>query len=123
MSHTTAALIGGPSAAVLWAPTWPMQGRVVGEPLLLRRVDWGGNGRVRGTVKVKGTPDAPVQRLVRLVREIDGVCVAQTISNANNGTYSFAGFDPGLRYTVLAYDLPGGFRAAVASGVQPEPLL
>jgi hypothetical protein len=105
-----------------FAPTWPAPVRTLDGPQMLRRVDYGGLGRVRGTVKIKGTPDAPVRRIVRLVREIDAVCVHQVFSDPITGEYEFQGFDPLQKYTVLSYDLPGGFRAAIASGVLPEPL-
>jgi hypothetical protein len=122
MSHSAAAVLEPLLGGAAFAPTWPMPGRLLPGPAVLTRVDWGGAGRIQGTVKIKGTPDAPVRRMVRLVRELDGVCVAQTLSHPSTGAYSFDGFDPAQRYTVLAYDLPGGFRAAVASGVLPEPL-
>ena len=104
-------------------PTWPAQPKVLPGAERVLRVDWGGKGRVRGTVKILGTPDAPVRRAVRLVRELDGVCVAQVISDPVTGAYEFSGFDPLQKYTVLAYDLPGGFRAAIASGVTAEPMV
>jgi hypothetical protein len=89
-------------------------------PGLVRRLTHGGFGRIAGTVKVKGTPDLAVRRRVRLIREIDAVCVAETWSDPTTGAYEFVGFDPLQRYTVLSYDGPRVFRAAVQDNVTPE---
>lgn len=99
------------SAAFFLAPT---PGRVT-------RPTYGGRGRIAGTVKIKGTPDLAVRRRVRLIREIDGVCIGETWSNASTGAYEFLGVDPALTYTVLAYDGPRVYRAAIQDGVVPEP--
>ena len=79
-----------------------------------------GIGRVRGTVKQKGTPDAPVYRKVRLVRERDGVLVRELWSNPITGAYSFDYIDELQTWTVISYDHTGAFRAVVADGQVPE---
>ena len=81
---------------------------------------WGGNGRVAGTLKVKGTPDIPVRRRVRLFRERDGFCIGETWSDATTGAYEFLYVDPTQRYTVLAYDGPRVYRATLQDNVLPE---
>jgi hypothetical protein len=93
---------------------------ITAAPGLVLRLTHGGFGRVAGTVKVKGTPDLAVRRRVRLVRERDGICVGETWSNATTGAYEFTGIDPAERYTVLSYDGPRVFRAAVQDNVTPE---
>lgn len=105
-----------------YAPTWPVVGVLTPWRNSLGMYDWGGLGRVAGDVMIKGLPDSPVSRIVRLVRELDGVCIAEQWSALPLGTYEFLGVDPLQRYTVLAYDFPGGYRAAIASGVLPEPM-
>ena len=89
---------------------------------LLRRNHWqGGNGRVRGTVAEKGTPNAPVHRKVRLFHEATGVLVAEVWSDVTTGAYSFDNIDASpQKYTVLSYDYTGAFRAVVADGQIPE---
>lgn len=82
-----------------------------------------GNGRIYGTVKIKGIPNLPVSRRVRLFREIDGLCLAETWSNAATGEYEFLGFDPAYRYTVLTYDYQQNFRAVVADNLTPEAFI
>ena len=114
------ALSDSPQAAIAFTRSWPASILAVAEPPLVSRVYWGGNGRIAGTVKVKGTPDYPVRRRVRLVREIDAVCVGERWSDASTGAYEFLGFDPAIAYTVLAYDGPRVFRASVQDGVAPE---
>lgn len=79
-----------------------------------------GRGRIAGTVKVKGTPDFPKYARVRLVRELDAICVEEVWSNGVTAEYEFAGWDETQKYTVIAYDPNGLFRATLASGVTPE---
>lgn len=89
---------------------------------LLRRNHWqGGNGRIRGTVAEKGSPNAPVHRKVRLFHEASGVLVSEVWSDATTGAYSFDNIDMSpQKYTVLSYDHTGAFRAVVADGQIPE---
>lgn len=80
----------------------------------------GGNGRVSGTVKIKGTPDYAVRRRVRLIRDRDGKMIREMWSNATTGAYQFDYVDERERYTVLAYDYAQNFRAVVADNLTPE---
>lgn len=89
-------------------------------PGLVLRLTDGGFGRIAGTVKVKGTPDIAVKRRVRLVRERDGRCIGETWSDPTTGAYEFTAIDPDQRYTVLSYDGPRVFRAAVQDNITPE---
>lgn len=84
------------------------------------RVYWGGLGKIVGTAKIKGTPNTPVHRRVRLIREVDAVCVDEQWSDPATGAYEFLGIDPALLYTVIVYDGPRVFRAAVQDAVVPE---
>lgn len=79
-----------------------------------------GVGRIAGTVKEKGTPDAPVYRKVRLIREVDGLQLREVWSHPVTGAYSFDYVDEQQLFTVLSYDHTGDFRAVVASGLTPE---
>ena len=74
-------------------------------------------GRVAGTVKEKGTPNAPVYRKVRLIREKDGLLIRELWSHPVTGAYSFNYIDELQPWTVLSYDHTGAFRAVVASGL------
>lgn len=108
--------------AVEQAPVWPTTPkRLVPEPQALLDLAYGGPGRISGTVKIKGTPDYPVSRRVRLLRERDGVCIRETWSDPLSGAYQFDGIDPAQRYTVLAYDHEHQLRAVVADNLSPEP--
>ncbi len=117
MSHTAAELVTGQLSHALFAV--PDHRTTFGGGFLLLRVGWSGLGRIAGTVKIKGTPDEPVRRRVRLVRERDAVCLDEVWSHPVTGVYEFPGIDPRERYTVLAYDGPRVFRAAVQDNVQP----
>ena len=81
---------------------------------------FGGRGRITGTAKEKGTPDAPVYRRVRLFNDRDGQCVAETWSDPATGVYVFEYINAALKYTVLSYDHTGQFRAVVADNLTPE---
>lgn len=87
---------------------------------LVYREGLSGLGRIAGTVKVEGTPDLPVRRRVRLVREIDGLCIAEAWSDAVTGAYEFLGVDPLQTYTILAYDGPRVYVVAAQDAVVPE---
>jgi hypothetical protein len=87
---------------------------------LLQDTAYGGDGRVAGTVKVKGAPDYAVYRRVRLIRERDGVFIRETWSHPVTGAYVFDGVDRTQKYTVLSYDHTFNFRAVVADNLTPE---
>lgn len=70
MSHTTAEVLG-PLVANPYPPSWPSSAFVIAVPLV-RDIAWGGPGVVAGTVKVVGSPNSPVRRRVRLLRDKDG---------------------------------------------------
>lgn len=108
-----------PAHAVTHAPVWPAQVQAVARVVVSVRAVWGGLGTVSGTVKLKGLPNVPVRRRVRLIRELDAVCVGEVWSDAVTGAYAFPGIDPAIAYTVLAYDGPRVLRAAVQDGVVP----
>lgn len=79
-----------------------------------------GRGRVAGTVKETGTPNTPVHRKVRLIRERDGLLMREVWSHPTTGAYSFDYVDELQKFTVLSYDHTGAFRAVVADGQIPE---
>ena len=83
--------------------------------------EYGGRGRIVGTVKNKGAPsDTPVYRRVRLFKDRDGQCVAETWSDPVTGAYAFENINPAHKYTALSYDHTGQFRAVVADNLTPE---
>ena len=90
-------------------------------PLLFKR-DYGGRGRVYGTVKIKAVTPIPVARKVRLIRDIDGVCLEEKMSDPVTGFYEFIGYDLAQKYTVLTYDHTNNYRAVVADNLTPEAM-
>lgn len=119
-SHTTARVLGAFARAVLGGngPTLRVQtlkGR--------RRLDYqrGGDGRVTGVVRTKGSPtNPPIRALVRLYRDLDGAYIGQTWSDANTGAYTFNWVSMQYRYTAVAYHLEHQLRAAAADNLTPE---
>ena len=79
-----------------------------------------GIGRVKGTVTTKGSPNQPVHRKVRLIRERDGVVIREVWSNAATGEYDFQYVDEAQRYTVVSYDHLHNYRAVIADNLTPE---
>lgn len=85
-----------------------------------RNTQFGGRGRVAGTVKTTNTPtNTPAHRRVRLYRDRDAHFVAEQWSDPVTGAYSFDYVDPLHTYTVLSYDHTGTFRAVVADNLTP----
>jgi hypothetical protein len=119
-SHTSASLIGTPLVKDTQAPGWPVQVKADWRLEVRLRGGRGGNGTIAGTVKVKGTPDYAVSRRVRLYRDRDGILVGETWSDPTTGAYTFDGLDRSQRYTVLALDHTGNFRAVPADNLTPE---
>lgn len=88
----------------------------------VRRWDWGGTGKIEGTVKIKGTPNYAVRRKVYLLRDRDMAVVDAQWSDPTTGAYSFVGFDPAEKYTVISYDYTHAFRAVIADNLTPEAM-
>lgn len=80
----------------------------------------GGKGVITGTVEEKATPNIPLHRKVRLYREVDGLLVRETWSNATTGAYVFTDINPAYTYTVIAYDYARNYRAVIADNLTPE---
>jgi hypothetical protein len=85
-------------------------------------VNYGGAGRIDGTVTIKGSPNYAVRRRVLLLVDRDGFCLAETWSDPATGAYSFTDVDPAQRYTVLSIDYARNFRVTLADNITPEPM-
>jgi len=86
-----------------------------------RDMEFAGNGKVAGTVKEKNTPaNTPLRRRVRLVREIDGLQIRETWSDAATGAYEFLQIDERHKYSVISYDYAANYRAVIADSLTPE---
>lgn len=119
-THSDASLIGTLLVKDTQAPDGPAQVKADWRLEVRLRGGRGGNGTIAGTVKVKGTPDYPVSRRVRLYRDRDGALVGEQWSDPVTGAYAFTGLDPTQRYTSLAIDHTQNFRAVVADNLTPE---
>ncbi len=91
-----------------------------GLPLAYRNTYQGGNGRVAGTVKIKGSPNSPVQRKVRLIDEFTGLMVREVFSDPVTGAYEFLYVSTDHKYTVVSYDWANNFRAVLADNIVAE---
>lgn len=78
-----------------------------------------GRGRVAGTVKVQGSPNTPVYRRVRLIREADGLLMRELWSHPTTGAYSFDYVDELQKFTVMSYDHTLNYNGVLATGQTP----
>ena len=91
--------------------------------LVARDTEFGGAGRISGTVKRDADPtDVPLHRRVRLHREVDGLMTRETWSDATTGAYRFDGINEAYKYTVITYDHLHDYRAVIADNIAPELL-
>lgn len=78
------------------------------------------NGRIDGTVKRKSDPsNIPLARRVRLYRDIDGMLIAETWSDATTGYYKFDYIEANWTYTVIAFDYEHNYRAVLGDNLTP----
>jgi hypothetical protein len=90
-------------------------------PVIYRDMQYGGRGKVTGTVKEKALPaNTPLNLRVRLISERDNALVREIWSDPVTGVYEFVDIDPTLTYTVLSYDHLRNYRAVVADNLTPE---
>lgn len=80
----------------------------------------GGQYRIVGTVKVKGSPNVPVHRRVVLINERSRRIVRETWSDPVTGAYAFEGIRGDVAYTTLAYDYTGNYRGVLADNLTAE---
>jgi hypothetical protein len=80
-----------------------------------------GTYQVGGTIKVDGSPDTPVARLVVLFDQMTLRYLQSTWSNATTGAYQFTHL-ANKPYMVMSFDYTLNFRAIVADRVTPEPM-
>ena len=82
----------------------------------------GGNYRITGTVKEKGTPNTPLHRRVLLCDQPSGRVVRSAWSDSVTGAYAFMNVRMGT-FFVISFDHTGAYRAVVADGQIPELIL
>ena len=121
MDHSTVTLFGsGISIARSVQPARLTVGVMSGLISGARALYIGGRGRIPGTVKERGTPNVPMRRKVRLIRDRDALLVGETWSDAATGEYVFEYIDPAYDYTVLSYDHTGKYLPASADRIVTE---
>jgi hypothetical protein len=81
----------------------------------------GGVYRISGTVKTKGTPDAPVKRMVYLFDHASWRVVRAQWSDPVTGAYSFDKIRTG-KFFVVAFDYLKDYRAVIADNLTPKPM-
>lgn len=88
-------------------------------------------GRVFGTVKISGLPDAPVMRKVVLISDQDNggrygvhnpglpVPIQAVFSDPVDGSFAFSGLNPSIKYHAIAYDHTGQYDPVVKMNLVP----
>lgn len=85
-----------------------------------RDVEFGGQARIWGTTKIKGTPNVPTKARVVLQHQRSKLPVRETWSDPVTGAYEFVGMDANQQFLTLVEDAAGNFRPVVASKLVPE---
>lgn len=92
----------------------------VSKTLMAKDVEWGGNARIWGTTKAKGTPNTPTKARVVLLHQRSKLPVRETWSDPVTGNFAFTDINPAYTYTVIAYPAAGeNLPALVHHGVIP----
>lgn len=119
-------LAGGPAQGVV-AASAPLSAHACAAPGcadMARDVEFGGAGRIFGTVKEKNTPaNTPLRRRVVLIDERSHLAIRETWSDSETGYYEFRGVREGVPYTVLSYDHLHNYRAVAADNLLAEVTL
>ena len=123
MDHGSVSILPDPAIVSAYPPVWPVTTKSVTPIRGTRNMGFGGNGKIVGTVKEKGTPEnTPVWRRVRLYDERSGLLVAETWSDPVTGAYAFNNIKRDAVYFVLAFDHTGDYRGVVADNLTPEAM-
>ncbi|CAB4130346.1 Peptidase_C1 domain containing protein [uncultured Caudovirales phage] len=91
----------------------PAPNRFIGATLTRRDYQFGGNGRISGTIKQQGIP---AQCRVQLYDETSKIMTHAVWSDKETGEYEFINIDPNLTYTIISYDHNGVFKAVISNG-------
>ncbi len=86
---------------------------------LLLDAEYGGRGRIVGTIKNKGTPNYPVSRRVRLLRKRDGMLARETWSDAA-GNYVFDRIRHDIPYVLISHDHTGLYNGVIDDAIFPD---
>lgn len=87
-----------------------------------RDVEYGGQARIWGTTKIKGTPNVPTKARVVLLHQRSKLPVRETWSDPVTGYFEFRGIDTNQQFLALAEDAEGHFRPVAANRLTPEVL-
>ena len=86
-----------------------------------RDLEYGGQGRIWGTTKTKGSPsNLPAKARVVLLHQRSKLPVCEVWSDPITGAFVFEGIDTSQQFLVLAEDAAGNFRPVAASRLAPE---
>jgi len=113
------------SFGVIAAATAPVASHTAAQPshsLLARDIEFGGQARIWGTTKTKGSPNTPTHARVVLLHQRSKLPVRETWSDPTTGYFEFRGIDTNQQFLALAEDAEGHFRPVAANRLTPEVL-
>lgn len=79
-----------------------------------------GFGFIKNTVKITGSPNIPVRRLVQLQDIRSGVIIRETWSDETTGEYEFKYLPENVKYNVIAIDFTNNFRSEINGPITPS---
>lgn len=83
---------------------------------------FGGNGYVKNTVKIKGSPDVAVRRKVILFDFYTKVVVGETWSQEGTGLFEFKHLSMDREYFAMSVDHMGQWQMAAAGPMKPQKM-
>lgn len=102
------------------APVPAFSTKRISRAQMARDVEFGGQARIWGTTKIKGTPNVPAKARVILQHQRSKLPVRETWSDPVTGAFEFTGIDANQQFLTLAEDVAGNFRPVAASKLVPE---
>lgn len=79
-----------------------------------------GFGFIKNTVKITGSPNIPVRRIVQLQDIRSGVIIRETWSDEITGEYEFKYLPENVKYNVIAIDFTNNFRSEINGPITPS---
>lgn len=96
-------------------------GTVVDSDYYARDMEFGGNGKIWGTTKIKGLlSNEPTKARVVLMHQRSKLVVRETWSHPTTGYFAFDGVDLAQQFITYAEDAAGGFRPVAANRLVPK---
>lgn len=113
ISNVNTPIMGGFKSSTNYVQCKPMLDRKITHSLTTD------TNRIVGTLKVRSSPDSiPISRRVALINQDSGYMVQVTWSDPVTGAYEFTKLPNTCKYTVIAQDYTGTYKAVIANDLE-----